>query len=77
MWILAPLPSLQRGKQPCVMGGEGSWCLGGAGARSVLGEQWGVVDIRKNMLNFRRDWQMRADLAFVEDVGSLTVNICV
>lgn len=59
------------------MGGEGSWCLGGAGARSVLGEQWGVVDIGKNTLNFRRDWQMRADLAFVEDVGSLTVNICV
>lgn len=59
------------------MGEEGRWWLGGAGPRSPLGEQWGMMEVEENNLNFRRGWQTKAELAFVEDMSSLAVNICV
>lgn len=39
-----------------------------------LGEQWGMLEVGENKLNFGRGWQMKA---FVEDMSSLAVNICV
>lgn len=56
---------------------EGRGWLGGAGPRSPLGEQWGMVEVGENEINFRRIWQMKAEPAFVEDMSSLAVNICI
>lgn len=42
-----------------------------------LGEQWGMVEVREDELNYRRGWRMKAEPAFLEDVSSLAVNICV